>query len=266
MTIYKEDATLVDKAIVRFFAIDMHSSYLIPTHSDRWNQLIYASSGVMSVHSAIGTWVVPPQRAVWVPSRFEHSVDLHGVVHMRTLHLNTAIPGSLPTACCVLNVPPFLRELILHIVANCPLYGDVVIHEHLVAILVDQLDTVRTAPLELPALADERAAKIAAILQRNPADQRTLAQLSAEVGVAARTIERLFRAQTGMGFAHWRRQCRLLFAMQLLAAGEPVSTVSLRVGYENPSSFIAMFREALGMTPGVYFKDSALTSTRATLP
>src|SRR6267143_3277848 len=46
-------------------------------HTTRWHrhkraQLVYASFGVMIVETHEGTWVIPPQRAVWVPGEVEH--------------------------------------------------------------------------------------------------------------------------------------------------------------------------------------------------
>ena len=58
-----------------------------------------------------------------------------------------------------------------------------------------------------------------------------------------------------MGFRNWRKQARLMRALELLADGVPVSDVSDRLGYEGPSAFIAMFRQAFGVTPGRYFME-----------
>jgi hypothetical protein len=70
---------------IRSFACTFGSGSIIPPHSDEWDQLIYASLGVMSVHTDTGSWVVPSHRAVWVPARIRYSVDLAGTVSMRTL-------------------------------------------------------------------------------------------------------------------------------------------------------------------------------------
>src|SRR5690348_2442 len=48
-------------------------------------QLVYPSSGVLSISAAGGTWVVPPQRAVWIPAGLPHGHRAHGRVQMRTL-------------------------------------------------------------------------------------------------------------------------------------------------------------------------------------
>ncbi|MGH9887478.1 MAG: helix-turn-helix domain-containing protein, partial [bacterium] len=76
------------------------------------------------------------------------------------------------------------------------------------------------------------------------------------VGASKRTLERLFRDETGMSFGAWRQQLRLLQALPLLAAGEPVTNVALSVRYESTSAFIARFRRVLGTTPGRYYADA----------
>jgi AraC-like DNA-binding protein len=45
----------------------------------------------------------------------------------------------------------------------------------------------------------------------------------------------------------------------MLAAGEPVSRVAGRIGYDTPSAFVAAFRRETGQTPGALFKDGAFT-------
>jgi AraC-like DNA-binding protein len=46
---------------------------------------------------------------------------------------------------------------------------------------------------------------------------------------------------------------RLLRAIELLAAGESVTSIALELGYDNTSAFIAMFRRCLGTTSTRYF-------------
>ena len=40
----------------------------------------------------------------------------------------------------------------------------------------------------------------------------------------------------------------------MLVAGEPVSRVAGRVGYDTPSAFVAAFRRETGQTPGSFFR------------
>jgi AraC-like DNA-binding protein len=64
-----------------------------------------------------------------------------------------------------------------------------------------------------------------------------------------RTLERIFRREVGAGFEGWRRQARLMRAIELLVSGHSVKEVSFAVGYQHPSAFVALFRETFGTTP-----------------
>ena len=72
-------------------------------------------------------------------------------------------------------------------------------------------------------------------------------------GASARTLSRLFVKETDMTFGAWRQQARLLKALEMLAGGHGVTVAALELGYQSPSAFIAMFRRALGVSPGRYF-------------
>ena len=58
-----------------------------------------------------------------------------------------------------------------------------------------------------------------------------------------------------MTFGQWRTRARLVHALKRLAQGAAVQLVSLEVGYQQPSAFIAMFQKELGNSPGRYFGD-----------
>lgn len=234
-------------------AADYASGDRIPRHSHDSAQLVYACTGVMSVHTDDGSWVVPPERAVWVQRAVTHSIEMSGDVQMRTVYLDTDRLDDLPSRCCVVNVSPLLRELILRSVAFEQPYCESGPEARMAAVLVDELRSAPEAPLYLPALRDPRAGKIAAALRENPADPRGLEEWAHEAGASARTLARLFREETGMTFGGWRQQVRLLAALERLARGDAVTNVAFDCGYESPSAFIAMFRRALGVTPGKYF-------------
>jgi len=67
-----------------------------------------------------------------------------------------------------------------------------------------------------------------------------------------RTFTRTFRRETGISFATWRQNVRLMEALSRLAIGQPVTTVAYDVGYNSPSAFTAMFRRAFGSAPTQY--------------
>ena len=239
---------------------DYAAGYVVPLHFHDRDQLVFASRGVMTVRTGDGTWVVPPHRAVWIPAEVSHTIRMSGAVAMRTLYLKPRLTKQLPRDCCVINVSPLLKELILHACTLGALKKTTEWQAHLIAVVLHQLRAVQVVPLQLPHLADPRLVRIARILVANPADSRTLAQLCRECGASKRSIERAFQQEVGMTFGKWRQQLRLMQGMRLLAEGAKVTHAALESGYSTPSAFISMFRKTLGTTPVSYFKTPATSS------
>jgi AraC-like DNA-binding protein len=221
----------------------------VPEHFHDDDQLVYAVSGTMTVRAPGGLWVVPRLRAVWIPARVPHAIDMSGRVTMKTLYLAPRLARRLPRSCCVLNVSSLLEELVRHACELGSLYRSKPEHAHLVAVVLDQLATAPTLALQLPAPKDPRAARVASALIEDPADRRPLSTLCARAGASKRTVERVFVEETGMTFGRWRQRLSLLHGMKLIAGGAKISAAAYDAGYASASAFIAMFRRAMGTTP-----------------
>src|SRR5262249_27647990 len=152
-----------------------------------------------------GIWVVPPQRAVWIPARIPHGIRMSGAVSMRTVYLRPGIVRVLPRTCCVLNVPALLQELIIRVCTIKKLSRKSKTQAHLIDVLIDQLEIVQTVGLQLPSLRDARAARVAAMLQRNPGTA-SLQTVCRHAGASKRTIERIFLQETKLSVGQWRQQ------------------------------------------------------------
>lgn len=242
------------KSAITTLTHDYPAGHVVPLHFHDRDQLVYASRGVMTVRTRNGTWVVPPQRAVWIPAGTPHTITMSGFVAMRTLYLKSHLANGLPRDCCVINVSTLLKELILYACTVRALKKSVKWQMHLVAVILHQLEAAQTIPLQLPHLTDPRLVRIAEILMSDPRDARTLAQLCKGTGAGKRSVERLFQQETGMTFGTWRQQLRLMQGMRLLAEGAKVTHAALESGYSTPSAFASMFRKALGITPSSYFR------------
>ena len=225
-----------------------------PMHRHFRAQLVFASEGVMRVTTAAGTWVVPPQQAVWVPADVFHEVSSAGPIAMRSLYVHPDATEGLPQECCVMSVEPFLRELIVKIsdlADRRELSGS---YARLVGVVLDELRELKVAPLHLPLPRDPRLKAVTDYLIADPGDNRDLTEWGRRAGASARTLARLFRRETGMTFAGWRRRLRLLAAVSRLGGGESVTRVAYDLGYHSPSAFVAMFRRSLGTSPGRYLR------------
>ena len=243
--------------IARGYAVTHPTATVVLPTALGWDQLLYASTGVMTVETDDGTWVVPPHRALWAPDGTRYRIVMHGRVSVRTLYLRSEL-AALPGGLHAVNVPPLLRELIIHAVVTSPLYADTAEDQRLVGVLIDQLRTLPQAPLQVSMPTDPRARAVADRLAGDPGgtgtDTGDLTALAATVGASCRTLERLFRSETGLSLGRWRQRQRLVHALQLLAEGRSVTHVAHAVGYSTPSAFTVMFHAELGATPSRYFR------------
>jgi len=241
---------------IRSFGVTFRSGQPAPAvlrDSADWHQLIHATRGVMTVYTDDGAWVVPPHRGVWIPAGFRYRLKMSGEVALRMLYVR-ARGRRASRRCSVVNVTPLLRELIIRTNLIGALDAGVPEQRRLIGVILDELRLLTSVPLQLPLPQDSRAAKFAALASTETDDKPPIAAMLRRSGASRRTLERIFRAETGMSLGQWLRRQKLLRALRLLAAGESVNTIALDLGYNSASAFIAMFRRELGQTPTRYFE------------
>jgi AraC-like DNA-binding protein len=236
--------------VARSLATNYSNGSVIQTHTHPWHQLLYASSGAMTVSAEQSCWMIPPGKAVLIPAGFQHSIRMWGKVDMRSLYF----PPSVEVAgqCRVLSVTPLLKELILRVVDMVALDSREPAHTRLIALLLDEIHAPPAAPLMLPIPVDARARALAHYVLASPSANETLDQLSRQYGASRRTLERLYRQETGLSFGMWRQKVRMLDSIRQLAEGTSVTTAALDSGYESVSAFIAAFKRTFGRTPGQF--------------
>jgi AraC-like DNA-binding protein len=233
---------------------DHENGHFIVPHRHDSAQLIHAARGVMTVETEDGLWVVPPERAVWVPAFTTHSIRMTGTVEFRTIYLDPSVAPIAGDACCVVQVSELLHALIMRVMGFRQPYPRDGPESRVVEVVLDEIREAPIAPLHLPIPKDPRARRIANAFRESPGDRRGASDWARLAGASERTLERIFRNDLGTTFGRWQQQARLLRALEILAAGEAVTTAALEVGLETPSAFIAMFRRAMGTTPAKYFQ------------
>jgi AraC-like DNA-binding protein len=235
-------------------AYEYPRGFEVNEHAHGSDQLIYAIRGVMHVTAGQGVWLIPPHFGLWIPARTYHSIRMPETVSMRTLYMRCGLAALLPQTCTVLHVTPLLRELILEAVRLKELRVRRKLHCSLCDVLVSQLESASPMPTSVIFPQDPRARVIAEAVMKNPAERRSLAVLCESVGTSVRTIQRVFRREVGSDFDFWRRQVRLMKAVELLICGRSVKETGFALGYRQPTAFVEMFRGILGTTPRAWIQ------------
>lgn len=239
---------------VRSFSIVCTDDYTWRGRGSDWAQLITATRGMLTVQTDAGWWVAPPGQAVWLPPGVRNNIEMAGRVVLWALYLQAPLTQALPDASRVVGLSPLLRELWRRTIQLKTLDRRVTQQRNLLTVLLDELGGLKSAALDLPLPRDPRAVRAAVLLRQGHAARPTRGAILREAGASSRTLERLFRGETGISFGAWRRRALLLRALQLLADGSSVTRAGIAVGYESTSAFVAAFRRVFGHTPGRYFR------------
>lgn len=220
-------------------------------HSHASGQLIGSLRGLLSLTTEEGCWAVPATHGIWVPPHRQHGLRSHGPFAGWSVYVNEPLCKELPTTPRTLRISGLLREAI-HRAASWAEAPRTDAQERLGGVILDEIATLPEEPLGLSMPSSPQVQRVAAAMLGDLSDSRGLDAWAKSVGMSTRTLSRHFIAETGFSFTAWRQRARLLRSLELLADGMAVTTISLELGYENVSAFIALFRRTFGCTPTHY--------------
>jgi AraC-like DNA-binding protein len=225
----------------------------LDTHMHREAQLVYAARGTMQVTTPKGRWLVPPDRAVWVPARLEHSIDVLADIEMRTLYFDLNWLGREKRSASleaefVVRVSRLLHETILALFDgrnNSERTG------LLVRLAMLELHQAEDSATFIPLPHEPRCRRAADIVLADPTASHEIETLAREVGTSARTLSRLFSSETQLSFKSWCQRARIAAAIERLSVEAAVSVKQLAaaLGYASVPAFSHAFRQVTGKTP-----------------
>ena len=222
-------------------------------HMHRESQLVYAATGTMQVTTPKGRWLVPPDRAVWVPARLVHAIDVLAEIEMRTLYFDLAWlkregHGGRLAKEFVVRVSPLLHQTILALFDK---RNEVERTALLVRLAMLELERAEDSATFIPVPQEPRCRRAADIVLGDPTADHDIEELARAVGSSVRTLSRLFAAETQLSFKSWCQRARIAAAIQRLSvdAGLSVKQLASELGYASVPAFSHAFRQVTGKTP-----------------
>jgi AraC-like DNA-binding protein len=216
-------------------------------------QLVYAIRGMMQVTTPKGRWLVPPDRAVWVPALLEHSIDVLADIEMRTLYFDLAWlarqgRSESLDAEYVVRVSRLLHEAVLALFdgRNDPERAEI-----LIKLALLELHAAEDSATFIPLPHEPRCRRAADIVLADPTGAHEIENLAHAVGTSARTLSRLFAAETQLSFKSWCQRARIAAAIEKMSMEANVSVKQLAsdLGYASVPAFSHAFRQVTGKTP-----------------
>lgn len=230
-------------------------------HMHREAQLVYATSGTMQVTTPKGLWLVPPDRAVWVPAGLPHAIDMLASTNMRTLYFDLGWltreghRGQL-TDEFVVHVSPLLREAVLALFDGD---DDGERAGLLVRLLMREMRRAGDSTSFIPLPQEPRCRRAAQMVLAAPAAAVDIDTLAEKVGTSARTLSRRFAAETQLSFKAWCQRARIAAAIERLTSRRHGSVKQLAsdLGYASVPAFSHAFRQVTGRSPTEFVAQDA---------
>jgi len=221
-----------------------------PRHSHATGQLLFAIKGVMVVETSAASWIIPPQRALWIPPTQYHALSMLSDTDLRTIYFSVPL---------IEQCKVFARRDNVHVVLATPLIKELIarLFEEVnddtmklaALLLLHILSETETLPTEIPMPANDRLKDVVNEILANHAWEAPIADLARVAAMSERTLSRKFQEDTGMSLRSWKQRARICVSLDLLANGMTIKQITHALGFSAPAAYIAAFRSVLGTTP-----------------
>lgn len=231
---------------IQGFAETVERTTFWAEHSHATHELLWNERGASTATIGSRTWTITSTIGLWIPAGSPHSGWMPAGTRHRAAQFSIDAAPALAATAVAVDLSPLLLLLLDR------LGGEDIGDSSRTTTEAMVLDILSPAPHELllSTPVSDLLSPIAAALESDPADGRTLAEWATELGVSGRTITRAFQTETGLGFSRWIATARVQHAIGLLARGEDIEEIAARVGFRSASAFGTAFRRVTGTSPG----------------
>lgn len=224
-----------------------------PPHSHTQGQLLYTMKGFMLVETNQKKWVVPPQRALWIPPKMIHSFTMFSQVELRTVYFEPNLINQYKTlqkwkSVNIVKVTPLFKQLITSIFTENHYRPTYNLMARLLLQILNEIKTEATFST-LPMPLDPRLYKAAQYLLISKNWNLSIHHLATLAAMSERTFSRQFSKDTGFNLRTWKQIARIYVSLDLLSKGVSIKQVTYQLNFSCPSSFSAAFQAVMGRKP-----------------
>jgi AraC-like DNA-binding protein len=232
-------------------------------HTHDFGLLNCVKKGIVRIATENDSWVISHNTIFYLPPNLLHITEVIGECSVLAVFVPTRLNKILPKQISILEFTPLLNSILERMTTweFKPDYSPE--QQRLARVAEDELKNAKKASFfHIPMPKDERLQKMTRKILQSPEDMSSIETWAKFSGMSLRSFTRYFTDETGLAFTEWRQRVKIYTALKLLSQDVSVSDVSFNLGYQNVSTFIAMFKGHIGCSPTEYIK-RAKTVTEA---
>ena len=195
---------------------------------------------------------MPPDRAVWVPARLAMPSTCWPTSRCARFISTGWLSGRRAAQSLKAEFVVRVRRCCTRRSWRCSTAGDDrERRELLFRLIVHELDRAEDPTTFIPLPREARCRRAAERVLADPSRAHEIDALALEVGTSARTLSRLFSAETQLSFKTWCQRARIAAAIERLSVDPdaPMKQMAADLGYASLSAFSHAFRQVTGKTP-----------------
>lgn len=211
----------------------------------------------MQVETPQGNWIIPPERAVWIPPQTPHQITLFKVKTC-SLYIDAASMPIQSEGCQVLAISALLRQLLLKAPSLNPPFDA---HARLIFdLILAELAIAENVPLHLPMPTEPAMLAVCQQFLSAPNIHCSPDQFAQQLHLSERHFSRLFKQQVGLSFSKWRQHACVLLSLEKLMHNQSIQAIAYQFGFSQPAAFSMMFQRILGYPPTRYLQQAPALS------
>ncbi|GEN70652.1 helix-turn-helix domain-containing protein [Chryseobacterium lathyri] len=227
-------------------------------HSHQKGQLVYVESGFQYITVDGKIYLLPQNHAAWIPPGAIHKTNSHSEkIKLMIMFADVEKSSAFHHKINVFSVPPVLKEMIKYAekwsksISKDP--DEALFLQALFNELPHFVEHSLQLYIRLPE--DKRLSKSIEYLHSHYQEHVRMEDLSEISMLSLRTIERIFKKETGMTLAKYQQILRIIKSLELLSSGDhTISETAYKVGYKSVQAFTRSFQSVMQSRPTDFIK------------
>ncbi len=226
----------------------------IHTHSVA--QFVYVAKGFQYLHTSQNVYLLPQHFAAWIPAHTPHKmVSEANDLHLRSLFYKETPLHSFYNTVHIFSVPLLLREMIMY----CEKWNKNGLFSENEAVFLQAIlselphFSENTLQLQLSTPKDINLRLLCNYIHLHFDKEFTLSELASQFYFSERSLQRLFKKETGITLAKYIQYIRVMKSIEWLGSGQyTVSETAFKAGYKSLQAFSSSFYEVVKQRPTAF--------------
>lgn len=228
-------------------------------HQHKKGQLVYVESGFQYITIEEKIYLLPQNHAAWIPPNAVHKTNTHSEkIKLMIMFADVDRKETFYQEVSVFSVPTVLREMIKYAERWSKIMEKDPDEALFLKALFNELPrfVAHSLKLHICLPKDQRLSGVIEYLHNHYPEEIKIEGLSDIALLSLRTLERIFKKETGLTPSKYQQMLRIIKSLELLSSGNfTISETAYEVGYKSIQAYTRSFQSVMQFRPTDFMKN-----------